>query len=121
MVHLPATLLVGTNGETFLNPDQAELLMPPAGGRSRIIAKFRDATEHDWRHTVALLVREDWLGDRLATLDLDLVIGLLGERQQLTGSPPRHWRTLDQVAVLTRSGWEVRPLRTKHKVSGTDP
>jgi len=112
---------MGVDSETFLNLDQAEVLMSEAGGRSRIVAKFRDATEQDWRHTLALLVREDWLRDRLATLDLDLVVGLLGERQQLTGRPPRRWRTLDQVAVLTSSGWQVRPLRTELKVSGTEP
>src|SRR4029453_17719979 len=107
---------MGVDDETILSLDQAEVLMPEPGGRSRIVAKFRDATEQELRPAVALLVREDWLRGRLATLAPDLCVGLPGERQQLTGSPPRRWRTLDQVAVLTSSGWDVRPLRTEHKV-----
>ncbi len=102
----PATLLLGTAGETALHPDRPDILILEAD-RTTVIATCRQTEQN-----IALLVREDWLLARLATLGLDLVIGLLGERQILA-EPPRRWRVLDQVAVFTGGGWQVRPLRTR--------
>ncbi|UUU45183.1 hypothetical protein [Streptomyces sp. NBC_00162] len=56
-----------------------------------------------------LLVRRDWLTQRLEQLQMRLVLGMFGERQPRTSDRLRTWREYSQTALLPLSVGDLAP------------
>ncbi|MDT5024695.1 MAG: hypothetical protein QOE61_1121, partial [Micromonosporaceae bacterium] len=106
---IPANILI-KDGALTRHPDRLDWYTDD--GTLAVTSRW---CRRDTGEATTLLIREDWLDDRLHKLGYAIVQGIFGERQRVT-TDPRQWTTFSQVAgYAPRASWLHSEHVHKHR------